>query len=124
MKNIAHKKSGNHLPIPILKIEYYTLYAIAKHFFSHQPYFLMYIAYKTIHPLPQSIKLPKRVNYHLLISYESISFTNADTILLSALPANALFAAPITLPISAGEVAPKLAIISFNATRISSSLII
>ena len=79
---------------------------------------------KTIHPLSQFIQLPKRVNYHLLFSYESISFTNTDTILLSALPANALFAAPITLPISAGEVAPTLAMMSFNATRISSSLII
>ena len=45
-------------------------------------------------------------NYSVFHDINKSSFTNAEIVLPSAFPANFLVAAPITFPISAGDVAP------------------
>src|SRR5258705_10510487 len=53
--------------------------------------------------------------------FDNKSLAKPEMVLPSALPANCLLAAPITLPISAGDVAPTAAIIFTSSAFISSA---
>ena len=52
--------------------------------------------------------------------FDNNSFTKPEIVFPSALPANSLVAAPITFPISAGDVAPT-AVIIFSIAAFTSS---